>query len=354
MPTNVTHEYKAAEATYKAAKELPDRIVALQEMLRVIPKHKGTDHLCGQLKKKLSQLKEEQRTAPKKGGGRRADPGHVPSQGAGQVVLLGPPNGGKSALLAAMSNAEPEVGAWPFTTRKPLPGMAAYEDAPIQLVDAPATEHGGWQPWMSSLLRNADLGLMVLDPGAVGVLDALETAETLVASSKLLLVPAWCTVREVDEDEPDDDDETELSDEELLARLEPGRAELPVLIVGTKQDLPGRADDFEVLEEFLGDDWPMVAVSAEAGTGLEALAEAMWRGLKMIRVYSKPPGKPASMFEPILLPLGATVRDMARLIHKDLANRLRFARIWGAGYHDGQKIPREHVLVDRDVVEMHT
>ena len=240
MPTNVTHEYRAAEATYKAAKELPERVAALQEMLRVIPKHKGTDHLCGQLKKKLSQLRDEQRTSSKKGG-RRADPGHVPSQGAGQVVLLGPPNGGKSALLAAMTNADPEVGAWPFTTRKPLPGMARFEDAPIQLVDAPATEHGGWQPWMSSLLRNADLGLLVLDPGAVGVLDALETAEGLVASSKLGLVPAW------------------------------------------------------------------------------------W-----------------------------TVRDLARLIHKDLAARLRFARIWGAGYHDGQKIPREHVLADRDVVEMHT
>ncbi len=354
MPTNVTHEYKAAEATYKAAKELPERIVALQEMLRVIPKHKGTDHLCGQLKKKLSQLKDEQRAGPKKTG-RRADPGHVPPQGAGQVVLLGPPNGGKSALLAAMTNAEPDVGAWPFTTRKPLPGMAKFEDAPIQLVDAPATEHGGWQPWMSSLLRNADLGLLVVDPGAVGVLDALETAQGLVGTSKLELIPAWWAVRDVEEAEEEDvADDMELSDEELLARLEPGRAELPVLIVGNKLDLPGREDDFEVLTEFLGEDWPMLAVSAEAGRGLEQLAAAMWRGLKMIRVYSKPPGKPPSMAEPILLPLGSTVRDMARLIHKELASRLTFARIWGQGYHDGQKIPRDHVLADRDVVEMHT
>ena len=353
MPTNVTFEYKAAEATYKAARELPERITALQEMLRVIPKHKGTDHLCGQLKKKLSQLKEEQRTAGKKGGGRRADPGHVPSQGAGQVVLLGPPNSGKSALLAAMTNAEPEVAGYPFTTRVPLPGMARFEDAPMQLVDAPATEHGAWQPWMASLLRNADLGLLVLDPGAVGVLDALETAAGLVASSKLRFVPAWCAVREVAQEDEEVDEDVELSDEELLDRLEPGRAELPLLIVGNKVDLPGRADDFEVLTEFLGEDWPMLAVSARTGDGLGALATAMWRGLRTIRIYSKPPGKPPSMAEPLLLPVGATVRDLARLIHKDLAERLRFARIWGEGCHDGQKIPREHVLSDRDIVEIH-
>ena len=354
MPTNVTFEYKAAEATYKAARELPERIAGLQEMLRVIPKHKGTDHLCGQLKKKLSQLREEQRTSAKKGGGRRADPGHVPSQGAGQVVLLGPPNAGKSALLAAMTNAEPEVAAYPFTTRVPLPGMACFEDAPMQLVDAPATEHGAWQPWMASLLRNADLGLLVLDPGAVGVLDALETAQGLAGASKLGFVPAWWAVREVVQDDDELDEDREVSDEELLDRLEPGRANLPLVIVGNKLDLPGRSDDFEVLGEFLGDDWPMVAVSAGSGTGLDELAAAMWRGLEMIRIYSKPPGKPPSMAEPLLLPVGATVQDLARLIHKDLAERLKFARIWGVGYHDGQRIPRGHVLTDKDVVEMHT
>ncbi len=354
MPANLTPDYMAAEARFKAAREPRERIEALEEMLRVIPKHKGTDHLRGNLRKRLSQLREEARSAPS-GAGKRVDPGYVPPQGAGQVLLLGRANVGKSALLAAMTNAEPAVAEYPYTTQRPLPGMAFFEDVPIQLVDTPAADPAVFPTWMNPALRNADLAVAVLDPSMPGVLGALDTMAELAGRGRVSLVPAWWALDEVAaaaEGEADLSGQ-ELDDADLLARLDPGDVELPVLVVVNKVDLPDQPDEFEVLQELVGDDWPILPVSAVSAEGLDRLAEALFRALRVIRVYAKPPGKPASMKEPILLPIGATVRDMARTIHRDIERQLRFARIWCDRYHSGQRIPREQVLEDGDVVEIH-
>ncbi len=354
MPANLTPTYLAAEARYKAATESHERIEALEEMLRVIPKHKGTDHLRGNLRRKLSQLRVEQRTASKKGGG-RSDPGHVPRQGAGQLVLLGPANGGKSSLLAALTNAEPAIADYPYTTQRPQPGMMTCEDVAIQLVDGPAVEPAVYQPWMNTLVRNADVGLVVVDPSMTGVLGVMDDLRDTVSRARVELVPAWWAVGEGGERAAQEEDVTgvELDDAELLARLEPGDEELPVLVVAGKADVPGNDDDFEVLVELLGEDWPMIAVSARTGAGLDDLRRAALASLQVIRVYAKPPGKPPSMHEPIVLPRGATVADMARAIHREIAEDLRFARIWSDRHHDGQRIPQDQELEDGDVVEIH-
>ncbi len=354
MPANLTPDYMSAEKRFKAAREPRERVEALEEMLRVIPKHKGTEHLRGGLRKKLSQLRDELKTAGK-GGGKRIDPGYVPPQGAGQVMLLGRANAGKSALLAAMSNAEPEVAEYPFTTLRPLPGMARHQDVSIQLVDTPSADPSVFLTWMNPALRNADLAVAVLDPSIPGTLGDLEDLGALAGRGRVGLVPAWWALEggEADARREEDLSGQELGDEELLARLEPGDVELPTLLVVNKLDLPGQRDEFEVLRELLGDGWPMLAVSAATGEGLERLAEALFRGLRVIRVYAKPPGKPASMNEPIVLPIGSTVGDMARTIHRDIERELRFARIWGERFHDGQRIPRGQRLADGDVVEIH-
>jgi ribosome-interacting GTPase 1 len=326
-------------------------------MLRVIPKHKGTDHLRGDLKKKLSQMREELKTAAKKGGARRISPGYVPAQGAGQVVVMGPSNAGKSALVGALTRAEPEVAPYPYTTRKPLPAMMMYQDAPVQLVDSPPMERAVYEPWMNMLARNADFGLIVLDPAAVGVLGAVDEIQELLGAGKVKLVPAWWSVGEGDAGDErvrgeEDVAGRELDDAAILARLEPGDVELPILIVANKIDAGDNREQSGVLKELLGEGWPMIAVSAETGEGLDTLREVVFRGLRVIRVYAKPPGKPASTEEPIILPVGSRVRDMARQIHKELESKLRFARIWSERYHDGQRIPRDAELQDRDIVEI--
>jgi uncharacterized protein len=354
MPANLTPIYRSAEARFKAATDPRERVEALEEMLRVIPRHKGTDHLRGALRRKLSQLRDEQRTAAKKGGG-RADPGHVPRQGVGQIVLLGPANGGKSALLAALTNAEPAVADYPYTTQRPQPGMMICEDVPIQLVDGPAVEPAVYQPWMNTLIRNADVGLVVVDPSMTGVLGVMEALQELVSRARVDLVPAWWAVGADRSADATDEDAgaVELDDEALLARLEPGDVELPVLMVASKADVEGNHGDYEVLAELIGDRWPMLAVSASSGRGLDDLRQAVFCSLEIIRVYAKPPGKAPSLREPIVLPRGATVADMARAIHREIAEDLRFARIWSERHHDGQRIPQDQQLRDGDVVEIH-
>ncbi len=355
MPANLTPIYRSAEARFKAATDPRERVEALEEMLRVIPRHKGTDHLRGALRRKLSQLRDEERTASKRGGG-RADPGHVPRQGVGQILLLGPANGGKSALLAALTNAEPAVADYPYTTQRPQPGMATCEGVPIQLVDGPAVEPAVYQPWMNTLIRNADVGLVVVDPSMTGVLGVMEALQELLGSrARVDLVPAWWAVGEDRSDVATEGDAgaVELDDEALLARLEPGDVELPVLMVASKADVAGNDGDFEVLSELIGDCWPMLPVSASSGQGLDDLRRAAFRSLDVIRVFAKPPGKPPSLGEPIVLPRGATVADMARAIHREIAEDLRFARIWSDRHHDGQRIPQDQQLQDGDVVEIH-
>ncbi len=357
MPANLTREYIAAEARFKAARGPQARIEALEEMLRVIPKHKGTDHLRGDLRKKLSQLREEQRSGARKKASRKADPGYVPAQGAGQVVLLGATNSGKSALVAALTHAEPLVAPYPYTTRKPLPAMMKYEDAPIQLVDAPAIEPVVYEPWMNSLVRNADLGIVVLDPSAVGVLGSLDEIGELVGRGRVRLAAAWWSVGKEGADRPDTEEDLmgqELDDAALLARLDLGGVELPVVVACNKVDEGDNRDQFDVLADLLGGAWPLLPVSARTGEGLDRLREVIFRGLRVIRVYAKPPGKPPSTEEPIILPVGSTVRDLARSIHKDLEMRLRYARIWSDRHFEGQRIPHDEELQDRDIVEIHT
>ncbi|MHC5138050.1 MAG: GTPase [Planctomycetota bacterium] len=138
MPANLTQQYKKAEQRFKAAGTDEERLEALEEMLREIPKHKGTEHLQADLKKRRSKLKAAIEGGGKKsGGGKHVDVFHVPKSGAGQVALVGMPNVGKSAILAALTHAHVQVADYPFTTDKPAPGMAQFEDVQIQLVDAP-------------------------------------------------------------------------------------------------------------------------------------------------------------------------------------------------------------------------
>lgn len=328
MPANLTPQYHDAEERFKAASSHAEKLEALREVIALLPKHKGTEKLFADLKKRLAKLEDEAEHAAH--GGRRADPGHVKREGAGQWVLLGEPNAGKSSLLAALTHAHPEIGEYPFTTRAPQPGMMPFEDVQVQLVDTPAVAAGHTEPYLVNLTHNADGVLLVLDVTADDGEEAARLLLELLERSRV-----WPRVRPLPADAP------------------PFLGVRPVIALGNKADL----DDgtfAEIARDAIGRDLPFHPVSALSGAGLAELKPVLFRELKRVRVYAKEPGKKPDLASPFVLPEGATVHQLAERVHKDVAAAFRFARLWGHAKFDGQQVDRHHVLADRDVVELHS
>jgi uncharacterized protein len=328
VTANLTPQYHDAEERFKKATDHAEKLVALREMIALLPKHKGTEKMLAHLRKQFSKL-EEEAARPRGGPGHRVEIGHVKREGVGQWVLLGPPNAGKSSLLGALTHAQPEVGEYPFTTRAPLPGMMEFEDVQVQLVDTPAVAEGHAVPYLPNLVHEADGVLLVLDVTADDVEPSARLLRELLARARV-----WPRTRPLPPDAP------------------PFLQPKPVLVLGNKAE----EDDgtFAALaREAVGVDLPFFPISAVTGAGLEALREALFRELKRIRVYGKEPGRKAGFERPFVLPEGATIHDFAVHVHKEIAERLKFARIWGHAKFDGQQVDRHHVLADKDVVELH-
>lgn len=329
MPANLPQPYIDAEARFKEARSTDEKIDCLQRMYALLPKHKGTEKMQAELKRKLSKLRDELQSEKKRGGA-KGPSHHVPREGAGQVALVGPPNAGKTQLLVALTRASCEISDYPFTTREPQPGMMPWQDIAVQLVDAPplAAEHP--LPWLLELVRHADLVLLFIDLAAD---DLLERSEELLR----------------------------MLDEAQIELVEPGtpvddrRLQKPVLVVANKDDQPKAADNLEIFLELFAERLPfeLHRISALHGAGLEALREAVVAALRVIRVYTKQPGKPADHGAPFVLPRGSSLTDLARLIHRDLEQQLKFARVWNE-HTDGLRVPRDYALEDKDVVELHT
>jgi ribosome-interacting GTPase 1 len=324
MPTNVTAQYRAAEASYRAAKTIDERRAALEEMLATVPKHKGTEKLQADIKRRLARLRQEAERRPTHKG----HSVHVEPEGAAQVVLLGPPNAGKSSLLASLTHARPNIADYPFATTKPQPGMMAFEDVQIQLVDLPPVTEEHMDPWLPNVVQTADAALLLADPSTPGTLAGIETIREKMAAAHLPLVGAL----------PEDVDPREMP--------------LPTLFVITKADLVD-AGDIEVLEELYGEIFRTIRFSATKHIGHQQLRITLWQLLQLVRVYTKPPGKKAERSDPFVLHSGSTVLDLAARIHADLPDKLAYARVWG-GKVDGQRVARDFELRDRDVVELAT
>jgi ribosome-interacting GTPase 1 len=330
MPTNVTPQYKEAEARYRSARTAEEKIAALEEMLAIMPKHKGTDKLQADVKARLAKLRRD--TGKKSGA--RGTSHMVPREGAGQIALVGLPNSGKSALVAATTHAEPRVADYPFTTREAVPGMMRFEDVGLQLVDLPPVSREHVEPWVFDLIRRADLVWVVLPHESA--LEDLDEVRALLRAKHLELVPAG---------EPFPAAGGFSTEEAVSPVLK------PALLVVTGMDRPGGDANLEALRELLP--WTPLAVSVASALGLEELASRTFVLLDVIRVYTKEPGKPADRERPFTLKQGSTVSDLALLIHRELSAALKFARIWGATVFDGQPVKGDHVLVDGDVVELH-
>lgn len=326
MSTNAGPVYREAEARFRAAVTKEEKLAALEEMLRVVPKHKGTEKLCADLRSRISKLKHE----PKKKGGSRGVSHKIVHEGAGQIALVGGPNAGKSALVATLTHARPEVAPYPMSTHQATPGMMPFENVAFQLIDLPPVCHEYVEPWVYDIVRGADLAWFVLSiqHPLVGYEDTLE----LLEKKAIQLVP-WGSGGP--------------------AERRPGWTYLDTLMVVTGMDLPGAADDLLAFEELLDRPWPKAAVSGVSGYGIEELGRRTFQALGILRVFSKEPGKDPDMERPFTLPGGATVSDLAKAIHKEIADEFRYARVWGPSAHDGQSVHGGHVLLEGDVVEIH-
>lgn len=329
MPTNLPPEYFAVEARYRDAKTPAEKAACLEELISTIPKHKGTDKLRADLRKKLSKLKSASQT--KKGASKHDSAFHIEKEGAGQVVLIGPPNVGKSALLSALTHATPEVADFPYTTWKPTPGMMPVEDIQIQLIDTPPLNRNYMEPELLDLIRRTDLALLLVnletDP-----MQQLQDAAAILEEHRI--VPQRLQSRYT----------------EQSARF----TFIPILVLVNKYDDETMDEHFDIFRELLEGNWPLLPVSAISGRNLDQLKQHVVDYLEIIRVYSKAPGKDPDLHEPFVLKKGDTIEIFAGKVHKDFEAHLKLARIWGKTVYDGQMVERDHILEDGDIVELHT
>ncbi len=328
MPANLTQQYLKAEAAYRRASTPDEELECLQLMLRELPKHKGTDKLQAELKQKISKARKE--TEQSKAKGKRASI-RIPRQGAGRAVLIGGPNAGKSQLLRSLTRATPEVASYPFTTREPIPGMMPWQDVMVQLIDTPPITADGLDPVTQGLMRGADLVLLLVDLGSDDGIEQLREVVDHLGQTK-----------------------TRLANESYLDENDIGVSYTHALLVLNKIDDPEAADRLELLHEFCALDLQEFRISAEQGTGLEELRDAVYQAMDVVRVYTKlPTSKEPDYDRPFTIHRGGTLLEIAELIHKDVAKNLKHARVWGSAVHDGTTVKSDYILHDKDVVEVH-
>jgi ribosome-interacting GTPase 1 len=326
MPANLPPEYFNTEERYRAAKTPAEKLACLEELLTLTPKHKGTDKLRASLRKRISKLKTTSQT--KKSLSKRESAFQIDKEGAGQVVIVGPANVGKSALVAALTNATPEVAEYPYTTWEPTPGMMPVENIQVQLIDTPTFSREYVKQELIDLIRRSDVVLLTVDLQT----DPLQQFDdVLVLLKEHRIIP----------------DHTGESD-----NRRPHPTVIPFLVLANKHDNEDLDENFEIFCELIEGDWNLSSVSASTGHKLEILKRILVDMLNIIRVYSKSPGKKPDTTSPFVLKKGSTVTDFAGKIHQDFSEKLKTARVWGTSVYDGQMVQRDYILQDGDIVEL--
>ncbi len=326
MPTNLPAEYYEVEERYKAAESPAERVRLLEELISTVPKHKGTDKLRAEMRRRLSKMKSSAQA--KSSVSRHESSYHIDKEGAGQVVIIGAANSGKSALVTALTNANLEVAPYPYTTRLPAPGMMVFNNVPIQLIDTPPLDQDYLEPELFDLIRRADIVLLLLD---------LQTYP----------------------DEQFHNCMAVLSEHGIAPRRLKGQIDadgrliyVTFMIVANKSDDADSDELFFIFCELLEEDWACLPISATTGRHLERLQLTIYDKLNIIRVYSKPPGREADISAPFVLKKGSTVEEFAGKVHKDFVNNLKASRVWGSTAFEGQMVGRDYELADGDVIEL--
>ena len=327
MPANLTPQYKEAEQRYRQARTLPAKVAALQEMMAVIPKHKGTDHMRADLRARMSRHMEELEKPKSTSGG--PQPFSIRKEGAGQVLIIGLPNAGKSEILNALTRAPAKVGDYPFTTQIPMVGMLPFENVLFQLVDTPALNALDVQTRLFGLLRNTDLLLVTVNLEG----DPLQEMDQI---NGLLHQWGYSLLEEGEAIDPEGSRIQKLS-----------------IILGNKADAEGAEEKFQKLERVYGGKFTVIKLSCLDGTGLDDVGYEVFRYLNKVRVYTKSPSGQPDFNTPIVIAKGSTTSDVAQRLHKEWREKLKYALLWGSAKFDGQRVGRDYVLSDGDVIELH-
>jgi ribosome-interacting GTPase 1 len=326
MPTNLPPEYFEIERRLRESSTTEGKIVCVEELLSVIPKHKETDKLRADLRRKLSKLKSAVQT--KKKTGIKHSSFYIEKEGAGQVMVVGSANVGKSALVAALTHAAPEVASYPFSTWFPTPGMMTMENIQIQLVDTPPLNREYIEPELIELIRRSHIILIMIDIQGAPIVELDETI-------------AFLEEHRVTTTEKKNQEEGDLH-----------TTFLPILVAVNKCDDESINGDFKALEELLKKRLPLIPVSTKTGRNLEKLKRVLFDNLDIIRIYTKRPGQKPDIDSPFILKKGSTVEEFAAKVHHDFAAYLKGARVWGSADFDGQMVARDYILEDGDVVEL--
>lgn len=338
MPANLSQQYRNAEKKYRKCDSPDEELECLQLMLREIPKHKGTDKLQADIKRKISKLKEflQNRPARKSTAGFR-----LPRQGAGRVVVIGGPNSGKSSLVTALTDSQPEVAEFPFTTRHPLPGLMPVDDIKIQLVDTPPITSQNYEASTEALVRGADLVLCLIDLATDESIDDFGDLFSTVQNSR-----------------------SRIDRSNRLDESDVGVTYSQAFLVWTKIDSELASERQAIFKELIaekfGDQFcrlklPEVEFAVSKAEDFESLKRSIWESLEIVRVYTKDPQNKEPDFQnPMTLTKGAQVIDLASLIHQELAENFHSARLWRTGKHDATTVNGNFLLEDRDIVEIKT
>ncbi len=328
MPANLPPQYITAEKKLRKTKDPEEKIAILNEMWSLLPKHKGTDKIQADIKRRISKLKKEAEKAGKKSKGFSLK---VVREGAGQVAVVGPPNSGKSSLVSILTSAEPKIAPYPFTTAMPLPAMMPYKDVQVQLVDLPPIATGHVEFWLVNIIRNADAALLTVDASDDNCLEGLEEV-----TSELDRRMNWLGKRPASPKKAD------------------GCLEKKTILVCNKMDLAGATDNLKVVTELYKNRFEITGFSCVEGNPdkLEEMRKRIFDLLGVIRVYSKEPGRKADLSQPFTIKQGATILEFASHVHKDFAVGLKQARVWGSARFDGQAVSKGYVLREGDIVEL--
>jgi small GTP-binding protein len=294
-------------------------------LISTIPKHKGTDHLRADLRRRLSKLKTKSQSSQRSGGA--ISPYIIDKEGAGQIAVIGYTNTGKSTLVAQNTNADPEVAEYPFTTWGPTPGMLAVQNIQVQLIDTPPVNRDFIEPEFMQMIRRSDLILLMVDMQA----DPLEQLKNTVK----VLVQNRIVPRHLHEQYP-----------------ERGNKYIPLLVIANKIDDNALEENYHIFCELMNEEWPCIPISAINGRNLDKLKQAIIKELAVIRIYSKAPGEEPDRSSPFVIKKGSTLEEFAGKVHKDFAEKLKHARVWGGSEFEGQMVSRDYILQDEDVVEL--
>ncbi len=322
MPANLPPQYHEVKKEYREAKTPSEKIELLKKMLAIMPKHKGTDKLQADLRAKISKLNKISQQKPLKK--EQESLSHIDKEGAGQVILIGKPNAGKSQIISKLTKAISPATPYPFSTRKPIVGMMKFEDIKIQLIDTPSITKSFMETWLPQLIREADIVAIVVDLAQEDALEQVEEITGVLFSEGIRLK------------------------NEKTETLQPKKC----ILMGNKNDSPEAETRFNVLNELYGNNFISILSVSALQEIWGNLKEEIFHALDVIRIYTKTPGKPFQKGEPFIMGKGASVHEIATSVHKDFAN-LKFARLWDEGNYSGQRVERNHVLKDKDILELH-